>query len=121
MELGEDAELLKYLPYNRASFQPQYELQGAASERLLYGDMMEEKDQLWVYFTMLGGCQDHNKDGGNRMLTFYTLKGARHGEAPIRLNNIQKVALASAPFKLVRNGFQILVSSNRVGNLISMN
>jgi hypothetical protein len=73
--------------------------------------MIEEKDQLWVYFTMLGGAQVLNKDGSSRMLSFHTLEGARNDEAPIRLQNVHTVALASAPFKLARNGYQALVSS----------
>jgi hypothetical protein len=110
MELDEDAELLKYLPYQRGTFQPQNELPGAAPDRLLYGDMMEEKDQLWVYFTLLGGGQNYNKEtGGNRMLSFYTLKAAQNGGAPIRAALVQDLALASSPFKQARDGFQIMV------------
>jgi hypothetical protein len=119
MELAGDATLLKYLPFNRVTFQPQSELKGAAPERLLYGGMMEEKHQLWVYFTLLGGTKSINKDGSNQMLSFQTLKGARNGVAPIRLQSVQKVALASAPFKLARNGYQVLVSSNGIAETSS--
>jgi hypothetical protein len=110
MELDEDAELLKYLPYQRGTFQPQNELPGAAPDRLLYGDMMEEKDQLWVYFTLLGGGQNYNREtGGNRMLSFYTLKAAQNGGAPIRVSKIQELALSSSTFKQARDIFQIMV------------
>jgi hypothetical protein len=110
MELVEDVELLRYLPFKRATFQPQFELNGAADHRLLYGDMMEEKDQLWVYFTLLGGGQNYNKaTRGNRMISFYTFKGAQNGETPIRPAAVRDVALASGPFKMARDGFQIMV------------
>ncbi|KAF1915652.1 hypothetical protein BDU57DRAFT_499918 [Ampelomyces quisqualis] len=108
-ELGEDLELLRYLPFKRATFQPQFELLGAADHRLLYGDMVDEKDQLWVYFTLVGGGQNYNKaTGGTRMITFQTLKGAQNGEAPIRPQAVRDVALASGPFKMARDGFQIM-------------
>ncbi|KAH3940584.1 hypothetical protein HBH70_025820 [Parastagonospora nodorum] len=110
MELGHNGELLKYLPYNRTTFQAQSELPGAAPERILYGDMMEEKDQLWIYWTLLGGANYTNKGphGSAKMITFQTLKGAQNGDAPIRPQNVQKIALASAPFKLAGDAFQIM-------------
>jgi hypothetical protein len=43
-DLDEDAALLKYLPYTRATFEIQNEIPEAAPERLLYGDMLENKD-----------------------------------------------------------------------------
>jgi hypothetical protein len=114
MELGHNGELLKYLPYNRTTFQAQSELPGAAPERILYGDMMEEKDQLWIYWTLLGGANYNNKGphGSAKMITFQTLKGAQNGDAPIRPQNVQKIALASAPFKLAGDAFQIMVSGS---------
>lgn len=42
MELDKDAELLKYLPYNRATWQPNTEIKGAGPFRLLYGDVVDE-------------------------------------------------------------------------------
>jgi hypothetical protein len=111
MELDEDVELLRYLPFKRTTFQPQFELHGAADHRLLYGDMKEEKDQLWIYFTLLGGGQTYNKvTGGNRMITFHTLKGAQNGAAPIRAQAVRNVALASGPFRMVRDWYQVMVS-----------
>lgn len=114
MELGQNGELLKYLPYNRATFQVQSELPGAGPERILYGDMMEEKDQLWIYWTLLGGLHHTNKGahGSARMISFQTLKGAQNGDVPIRPQNVQKIALASAPFKLAGDASQITVSGS---------
>ena len=108
MELGDEADLLKYLPFHRATFQPQNELPGAAPDRLLYGDMMEEKDQLWCYFTLLGGGDNYNQHtGGNRMLSFYTLKGAQSGGPSFHPGQIKTNALASQPFKLARGQWEI--------------
>jgi hypothetical protein len=112
MELDRDAELLKYLPYKRATFQPQFGLPGVASHRLLYGDLMDEKDQLRIYFTLLGGG-DHNynkETGGTRMIKFHTLKGAQIGEKPVHPMEVQKAALAARPFKLARNTWHVMVS-----------
>jgi hypothetical protein len=75
--------------------------------------MMDEKDQLWAYFTLLGGSSGHNciKDtGGTRMITFYTIKGAQNGEKPVSPMEVQKAALAAAPFKLARNHWHVMVS-----------
>jgi hypothetical protein len=108
MELGDQAELLKFLPFHRATFQAQTELPGAAPDRLLYGDMMEEKDQLWCYFTLLGGGDNYNQNtGGNRMISFYTLKGAQSGGSPFHSGQIKASALASQPFKLARGQREI--------------
>jgi hypothetical protein len=73
-DLDEDAALLRYLPYRRATFELQHEIPEAAPERLLYGDMLENKDQLWIYFTL----NTHHKQKSNyaSMLTFQTIKGA---------------------------------------------
>lgn len=110
MELDRDVDLLKYIPCSRATFQSQNELQGAAADRLLFGDMMEEKDQLWIYFTLLGGGRNYNKEtGSNRMISFHTLKGAQNGDVPVRANKVQDVALASAPFKFASNSAQVIV------------
>lgn len=77
---------------------------------MLYGDLMEEKDQLWVYFTMLVGGSSYNKETyGNRMLSFHTLKGAQNGETPERGNKVQNPALPSAPFKFTSNTAQVIV------------
>jgi hypothetical protein len=109
-DLEQNAELLKYLPFNRATFQPQTELIGAASHRLLYGDMMDEKDQMWIYFTMLGGGHNYNHTtGGSRMISFHTLKGAQNGSEPMHPKDVQKAALPAGPFKLARNHFQVMV------------
>ncbi|KAH7074489.1 hypothetical protein BKA63DRAFT_595992 [Paraphoma chrysanthemicola] len=109
MELDDEAELLKYIPYQRATFQRQDELPGAHPDRLLYSDMMEEKDQLWIYFTLLGGGQTYNKEtGSNKMLSFFTLHAAKNGGAPLRPSRVQDSALASAPFKMARDGFQVM-------------
>lgn len=108
-DLGEDFELLQYLPYKRATFQSQSEVNDAAPYRILYGDMMEEKDQLWVYFTLLKA--DARKNAGpdsNRMISFYTLKGAKAGENPVRPAKIKEVALPSAPFKHAANHYIIM-------------
>ncbi|KAH7087471.1 hypothetical protein FB567DRAFT_628429 [Paraphoma chrysanthemicola] len=108
-DLDDEADLLKYIPYQRATFQRQDELPGAFPDRLLYGDMMEEKDQLWIYFTLLGGGQTYNKQtGSNRMLSFFTLHAAKNGGAPLRPSRVQDAAIASAPFKMARDGFQII-------------
>jgi hypothetical protein len=111
MELDKDVELLKFLPSNRETFQEQYELKGAARHRLLYGDMMEEKDQLWIYFTLLGRGDNYNsKTGGNRMIMFYKLKSAQAGGPSIRPNNVQGLAQASQPFKYAKTYYQVMVS-----------
>ncbi|KAH7378461.1 hypothetical protein DE146DRAFT_731056 [Phaeosphaeria sp. MPI-PUGE-AT-0046c] len=108
-ELNDDLDVLKFLPYSRATFVPQNELPGAAADRILYGDMIDEKDQLWIYFTLLGGVQKYNKvKGGNRMITLNSLKGVQNGDAPVRPNMVQKVALASAPFKFASNAQQVM-------------
>lgn len=99
-DLDDDVTLLNFLPYKRATFQRQNELEQAAADRILYGDMMEEKDQLWIYFTL------HHK--GNQMISFYTLKGAQQGEPPIRPYKVKEIALASWPFKHARDHFQIM-------------
>jgi hypothetical protein len=109
-ELEQNAELLKYLPFNRATFQPQIELYGAASHRLLYGDMMEEKNQIWIYFTMLGGGHNYCKGtGGTRMISFHTLKGAQNGSEAMHPKDVQKAALAAGAFKLAQNHLQVVV------------
>ena len=96
-DLGEDAALLKYLPYRRATFEPQNEIPEAAPERLLYGDMLKNKDQLWIYFTL----HSHHKQKSNyaSMLTFQTIKSATNHEASVRPGTVPKVALASRVFK----------------------
>lgn len=99
-ELDDDVTLLNFLPYKRATFQRQCELEQAAADRILYGDMMEEKDQLWIYFTL------HQK--GKQMISFYTLKAAQQGQAPIRPCKVKEIALASWPFKHARDHFQIM-------------
>lgn len=112
MELYENADLLKILPYSRATFQHQNELPGAYAERILYGDMKDEKDQLWIFFTLLGGGQNFNKEtGGNRMITFQSLKGAQNDDAPVRANKFETVGLASAPFKFASDAQQVVVSN----------
>lgn len=115
-ELGEDAELLKYLPFSRTTWAVQFELEGAFAERLLYGDMMNEKDQLWIYFTLIGGGDNYNKETGrNRMITFSTLRNAQNGGPMIRPANVQDLALASLPFKQARNQFQVMVRFHGYG------
>ena len=96
-DLEEDAALLRYLPYKRATFELQNEIPEAAPERLLYGDMLEKKDQLWIYFTL----NSHHKQRSNyaSMLTFQTIEGAAHHEASVRPGTVQKVAQASKVFK----------------------
>jgi hypothetical protein len=79
-------------------------------DRLLYGDMMDEKDQMWIYFTMLGGGHNYNHTtGGSRMISFHTLKGAQNGSEPMHPKDVQKAALPAGPFKLARNHFQVMV------------
>jgi hypothetical protein len=108
-DLGADAELLKYLPYHRTTWAPQNEIKGAGPFRLLYGDMMEEKDQLWIYFTLKGGGHNYNKNsGGTRMIMFYTLKGAQEGTGPYHPHLVKTGALASQPFKLARGQWEIM-------------
>lgn len=116
MELEEHRELLKFLPYARTTWAPNNELMGAAPERLLYGDMMDEKDQLWIYFTLIGGGDGYAVTGSNRMLDFYALKAAQNGGASVRPSKIKELALASRPFKLAENNFQVLVSKYRPGS-----
>jgi len=112
-ELGNDIQLLKYLPFSRATFAPQYELSGAAPERLLYGDMMEEKDQIWIYFTLTGGGDNYNKEtSSNRMISFYKLKNAQKRDITLNPKRVQELALASQPFKQARDHWQIMVSSS---------
>ncbi|KAF2819210.1 hypothetical protein CC86DRAFT_472346 [Ophiobolus disseminans] len=106
-ELGEDAELLKYLPFMRATWAVQFELDGAFSERLLYGDMMNEKNQLWIYFTLVGGGENM-ATGRSRMITFSTLKNAQNKGPILRAASVQDSALASLPFKQARNQFQVM-------------
>jgi hypothetical protein len=96
-DLGDDAPLLNFLPYKRATFEPQNEIAEAAPERLLYGDMLESKGQLWIYWTL----NYHKKKShlNYRMITFQTIEGAKNHEAGVRPTTVQKVALASWPFK----------------------
>ncbi|KAH6866354.1 hypothetical protein BKA58DRAFT_319335 [Alternaria rosae] len=97
-DLGDDAPLLNFLPYKRATFEPQNEIAEAAPERLLYGDMMESKGSLWIYWTL----NYHNKKKSHhdyRMITFQTIEGAKNHEAGVRPGSVQNVALASWPFK----------------------
>lgn len=97
MELGQDVDLLKYIPYSHATFQPQNQLQGPAPDRLLYGDMIEQKDQIWIYFTLLGGGRNYNKEtGGNSMISFHTMKGIQNGDAGVRPSKVQDAAQPSA-------------------------
>jgi hypothetical protein len=116
MELDQHVELLKYLPYNRTTWAANNELKGAVPERLLYGDMMEEKDQLWIYFTLIGGEDSYATTGNNCMLSFYSLKSAQSGGASTRPAKIKDVALASQPFKLAADNFQVLVSARMCGS-----
>jgi hypothetical protein len=119
-ELGHNAELLKYLPFNRATFQPQNELYGAASHRLLYDDMMNKKDQIWIYFTMLGGGQNYNNTtGGTHMISFHTLKGAQNGTEPMHPKDVQNAALAAGPFKVARNHFHVSVRQKNAQFIIT--
>ncbi|KAI4918636.1 hypothetical protein J4E90_003023 [Alternaria incomplexa] len=97
-DLGDDAPLLNFVPYKRATFEPQNEIAEAAPERLLYGDMMESKGSLWIYWTL----NYHNKKKSHhdyRMITFQTIEGAKGHEAGVRPSSVQTVALASWPFK----------------------
>jgi hypothetical protein len=96
MELGDEAGMLQ-------------ELRGAAPDRLLYGDMLEGDDQLWCYFTLLGGGDNYSKQtGSNRMVCFYTLKGAQIGDSPVHPGQIKNCALASQPFKNARGQWEVL-------------
>ncbi|KAF2024453.1 hypothetical protein EK21DRAFT_117771 [Setomelanomma holmii] len=129
VELDEDTDLLNHLPYQRCTFQPQDEIPGAFGDRLLYGDMMDEKGELWVYFTHLGGAQNSIKQTGvTRMITFYQsaqqasdrqidyqirtitdqIVAAQNGGAPVRIQKVKDAALASTPWKQARDGFHIL-------------
>ena len=99
-DLEDDAMLLHFLPFKRATFQKQTELDQAGPERLLYGDMLEEKGELWIYYTL------HRKS--SQMLTFYTLRGAEQDLAPIRPSQISRVAIPSLPFRHARDHFQIM-------------
>lgn len=97
-DLGDDAPLLNFLPYKRATFELQNEIAEAAPQRLLYGDMMESKGSLWIYWTL----DYHNKKKSHhdyRMITFQTIEGAKNHEAGVRPGSVQNVALASWPFK----------------------
>ncbi|CAO2649218.1 Nn.00g066030.m01.CDS01 [Neocucurbitaria sp. VM-36] len=99
-DLEDDVTLLNFLPFRRATFQAQTELGGAGPDRLLYGEMKEEKGDLWIYYTL------HRK--GSQMLAFYTLRGAKQDQAPIRPTHLKHVALPSLPFKHAQDHFQIL-------------
>lgn len=92
------------------------ELKGAAPERLLYSDTIEEKDQLWIYFTLIGGGDSYAITGSNRMLTFYSLKIAQSGGGSVRPAKIKDVTLASQPFRLAVDPFQVLVSTCLYGS-----
>ncbi|KAL1793675.1 hypothetical protein ACET3X_008657 [Alternaria dauci] len=102
-DLGDDAALLRYLPYKRATFELQKEIPEAAPERLLYGDMLEGKDQLWIYFTL--NSYTKRKSDYASMLTFQTIKGAAHHEASVRPGTVQAIARASLVFKYAQ-GYQ---------------
>jgi hypothetical protein len=105
-DLGDDAPLLNFLPYKRATFEPQNEIAEAAPERLLYGDMLESKGQLWVYWTL----NYHKKQKSNRdyrMVTFQTIEGAKNHEAGVRPGSVREVALASWPFKYAKDQYAL--------------
>jgi hypothetical protein len=105
-DLGDDAPLLNFLPYKRATFEPQNEIAEAAPERLLYGDMLESKGQLWVYWTL----NYHKKQKSNRdyrMVTFQTIEGAKNHKAGVRPGLVREVALASWPFKYAEDQYAL--------------
>jgi hypothetical protein len=104
-DLGADAPLLNFLPFRRVIIQPQTELAGAGPDRILYGDMMDGKDELWIYFTLRRGNSGHD---ATKMVSFYTLKGARSGRDHIRADRVLKVALPSLPFKHARNHYAVM-------------
>ncbi|KAJ4366772.1 hypothetical protein N0V83_007297 [Neocucurbitaria cava] len=100
-ELGDDAALLKYLPYPHATFEEQTEHGGAVPERLLFGDMRETRGTLWAYYTML-------VEGTTPTVAFHTIRGAKQHMHPIHPSRATFYATPSFPFKYAEDHDQIV-------------
>ncbi|KAL6706649.1 hypothetical protein ACN47E_005191 [Coniothyrium glycines] len=113
-DFSDDAPLLNSLPSECVSVQEQTELEGVDLHRILYGEMMDEKDQLWTYFTQVMPSMSDAEE----LLSLYTLNAAQSDGIHTCMYRNQNLALASLIFMQARNLHVVLAIAKHYSMLL---